>query len=77
MNYDEIQISGWYESEEGVVFIEMGEALDYNDLANKLLDSYGYDMIGVDMELEGEYTDGSAVNDVAVMIEMERIGETQ
>jgi hypothetical protein len=77
MNYDEIQISGWYESEEGVVFIEMSEALDYNDLANKLLDSYGYDMIGVDMELEGEYTDGSAVNDVAVMIEMERIGETQ
>jgi len=55
----------------------MGEALDYNDLANKLLDSYGYDMIGVYMELEGEYTDGSAVNDVAVMIEMERIGETQ
>ena len=77
MNYDEIQISGWYESEEGVVFIGMSEALDYNDLANKLLDSYGYDMIGVYMELEGEYTDGSAVNDVAVMIEMERIGETQ
>ena len=77
MNYDEIQISGWYESEEGVVHVEMGEALDYNDLANKLLDAYGYDMIGVDMELEGEYTDGSAVNDVAVMIEMERIGEAQ
>jgi hypothetical protein len=74
MDYNDIKISGWFESDEGVDFIEMSEALDVNDLANKLLGSYGYDIIGVDMELEGEYTDGSRVNDVAVMYELERIG---
>jgi hypothetical protein len=74
MDYNDIKISGWYEAEEGAAFVEMSEALDANDLANKLLDKYGYDIIGVDMELEGEYTDGSNVNDVAVMYELERIG---
>ena len=76
MSYEEIKISGWYESEEGVALIEIGEALDYNDLANKLLDTYGYDMVGVEMELDGEYTDGSIVNDMAVILELDRIGET-
>lgn len=74
MDYNDIKISGWYEAEEGVVFVEMHEAFDVKDLASKLLDSYGYNTIGVDMELEGEYTDGSIVNDMAVMVELERIG---
>jgi hypothetical protein len=74
MEHNDIKISGWYEADEGVDFIEMSEALDVNDLANKLLGSYGYYIIGVDMELEGEYTDGPRVNDVAVMYELERIG---
>jgi hypothetical protein len=69
-----MDISGWYEAEEGVDFVEIYEALDVKDLANKLLDKYGDDIIGVDMELDGEYTDGSAVNDMAVMVELERIG---
>jgi hypothetical protein len=69
-----IKISGWYEAEDGVGFVEIGEAFDVKDLANKLLDAYGGDIIGVDMELDGEYTDGSAVNDMAVMVELERIG---
>jgi hypothetical protein len=69
-----IDISGWYEAEDGVGFVEIGEAFDVKDLANKLLDKYGGDIIGVDMELDGEYTDGSAVNDMAVMVELERIG---
>jgi hypothetical protein len=74
MEHNDIKISGWYEADEGVEFIEMYEAFDVNDLANKLLDAYGGDIIGVDMELDGEYTDGSAVNDMAVMVELERIG---
>jgi hypothetical protein len=69
-----IDISGWYEAEDGVGFVEIGEAFDVKDLANKLLDVYGGDILGVDMELDGEYTDGSAVNDMAVMVELERIG---
>jgi hypothetical protein len=69
-----IDISGWYEAEDGVGFVEIGEAFDVKDLANKLLDKYGGDILGVDMELDGEYTDGSAVNDMAVMVELERIG---
>jgi hypothetical protein len=69
-----IDISGWYEAEDGVGFVEIGEAFDVKDLANKLLDKYGGDILGVDMELDGEYADGSAVNDMAVMVELERIG---
>jgi hypothetical protein len=69
-----MDISGWYEAEEGVDFVEIYAALDVKDLANKLLDKYGGDILGVDMELDGEYTDGSAVNDMAVMVELERIG---
>jgi hypothetical protein len=69
-----IDISGWYEAEDGVGFVEIGEALDVNDLANKLLDKYGDDIIGVDMELEGQYCDGSPVYDAAIMLELTRIG---
>jgi hypothetical protein len=69
-----MDISGWYEAEDGVGFVEIGEAFDVKDLANKLLDKYGGDILGVDMELDGEYADGSAVNDMAVMVELERIG---
>jgi len=76
MSYEEIKISGWYESEEGVALIEIKGALDYNDLAKKLLDAYGYDIVGVDMELDGEYTDGSIVNDMVVILELDRVGET-
>jgi hypothetical protein len=69
-----MDISGWYEAEDGVGFVEIGEALDVNDLANKLLDKYGDDIIGVDMELEGRYCNGSFVYDAAIMLELTRIG---
>ena len=69
-----MDISGWYEAEDGVGFVEIGEALNVNDLANKLLDKYGDDIIGVDVELEGQYCGGSPVYDSAVMLELTRIG---
>ena len=74
MEHNDIKISGWYEAEEGVDFIEIGEAFSVKDLAKKLFNKYGTDIIGVDMELDGEYANGYAVNDMAVMVELERIG---
>jgi len=74
MEHNDIKISGCFESDEGVDFIEIGEAFGVKDLAKKLLDKYGTDIIGVDMELDGEYANGYAVNDMAVMVELERIG---
>jgi len=74
MEHNDIKISGWYEAEEGVDFIEIGEAFSVKDLAKKLFNKYGTDIIGVDMELDGEYANGYAVNNLAVMVELERIG---
>jgi len=74
MEHNDIKISGWFESDEGVDFIEIGEAFSVKDLAKKLFNKYGTDIIGVDIELDGEYANGYAVNDLAVMVELERIG---
>jgi len=71
-----VDISGWYESEYGVNFIEVNGAKDVQDLATMLFLDYDTDCIGVDMELEGFYTTGLEVDDVALMIELEnRYGE--
>ena len=58
-----MRISGWYESEYGANIIGVLEASDASDLAQVLYLKYGEDVNGVDMELDGEYSDGSDVND--------------
>jgi hypothetical protein len=62
-------ISGWYESEYGAadIIIE-GPMATVDDLATALYVQYGEAVDGVDMELEGEYTDGTSVSDNTSMV---------
>ena len=56
-------ISGWYEGEYGAELIHLDNVKDVEDLADSLFRKYGEDCIGVDMELDGEFADGSSVED--------------
>ena len=58
-----MSISGWYESEYGAEIVDITEARDASDLAQALYLKYGEGINGVDMELDGVYSDGSDVND--------------
>lgn len=49
-------ISGWFETEEGAGFIEVSDVDTVGDLACVLYANYGVEVVGVDIELEGEYT---------------------
>ena len=61
-------ISGWYESEYGAEDIIIDEPMaTVDDLATALYVRYGSAVDGVDMELEGEYTNGASVSDSASM----------
>ena len=55
-------ISGWFESEEGAVLFEYEDITDYEALAFRLYLDFGDDCAGVDMEVEGEYIDGTDVS---------------
>ena len=61
-------ISGWYEGHYGATRIAIAGATDVESLANVLYNSYGEDCVGVDMELEGEYVDGTDVNTTMKML---------
>jgi len=54
-------ISGWYEGEYGARLIAISGACTVKELADRLYHHYGEDCIGVDMELSGEYRDGTDV----------------
>jgi hypothetical protein len=56
-------IAGWYEGEFGANQIAIANAATVEDLAELLYCRYGDDCIGVDMELSGNYTDGTDVED--------------
>lgn len=56
-------IAGWYEGEYGANQIAIANASNVEDLADMLYNRYGSDCVGVDMELSGEYTDGTDVED--------------
>ena len=58
-----MSVSGWYESEYGAEIVDISEARDASDLAQALYLKYGEGINGVDMELDGEYADGSDVSD--------------
>jgi len=55
-------ISGWFESEEGAVLFEYEDITDYEAPAFRLYLDFGDDCAGVDMEVEGEYLDGTDVS---------------
>ena len=55
-------ISGWFESEEGAVLFEYEDITDFEALAFRLYLDFGGDCAGVDMEVEGEYLDGTDVS---------------
>jgi hypothetical protein len=62
-------ISGWYESEYGAEDIIIEEPMaTVGDLAQALYIQYGEDLNGVDIELEGEYTNGTSVSDNTSMV---------
>ena len=54
-------ISGWFEAETGAVQFEYEDITDYEALAFRLYLQFGVDCCGVDMEVEGEYIDGTSV----------------
>tara|TARA_R110000744_G_scaffold1085_1_gene3942 strand:- start:130 stop:357 length:228 start_codon:yes stop_codon:yes gene_type:complete len=62
-------ISGWFESEEGAVIFDYEDVEDYEALAQLLYLDFGDDAWMVDMEIEGEYLDGTEVN--TQMVELE------
>ena len=55
-------ISGWFEGECGATMVEYENIPDFEALAFRLYLDFGADCAGVDMELEGEYTDGTDVS---------------
>lgn len=55
-------ISGWYETDYGTVMFHVEDIKTLEDLAQNLYLDHP-DMYGADFELEGEYADGSDVND--------------
>jgi hypothetical protein len=62
-------ISGWYESEYGAEDIIIEEPMaTVGDLAQALYIQYGEAVNGVDIELEGEYTNGTSVSDNTSMV---------
>lgn len=54
-----MSISGWFESEYGAVLVDYEYVSDSEDLASRLYKAFGADCWGVDLELEGEYIDGT------------------
>jgi len=77
MSYQDITVSGWFESDEGVAFIEVDVPVkDAEELAMVLYDMTGGDILGVDMEFEGEYSDGKQVEDLDLIHYLDIIGDT-
>ena len=71
-------ISGWYEGEYDAIHIAVVDALDAEGLALALYEQHGDDCVGVDMELDGEYLDGTEVNTTMtnVLAELDFISTT-
>lgn len=61
-------ISGWYESEYGACDIIIDSAKDVECLTQSIYLKYGDECVGVDMELEGEYDDGTDVSETMMAI---------
>tara|TARA_R110002153_G_scaffold271803_2_gene439649 strand:+ start:523 stop:750 length:228 start_codon:yes stop_codon:yes gene_type:complete len=57
-----VLISGWFESEEGAALFDYEDVEDYEALAQLLYLDFGDDCAGVDLEVDGEYLDGTNVS---------------
>jgi len=55
-------ISGWFEAETGAVQFDYEDLQNHEDLAARLYTQFGDDCNGVDMEVDGEYIDGTDVS---------------
>lgn len=71
-------ISGWYEGEYDAIHVAVVDALDAEGLALSLYEDHGDECVGVDMELDGEYLDGTDVNTTMtnVLAELDYISVT-
>jgi hypothetical protein len=52
-------ISGWFESDEGIVLFDYEDVENYADLAQLLYLDFGDDCAGVELEVDGEYPNGT------------------
>jgi hypothetical protein len=72
----DITVSGWYESDEGVAFLEIDFPVkDAEALAMVLYGMAGGYILGADMEFEGEYADGKEVEDLDLIHYLDIIGD--
>jgi hypothetical protein len=76
MDYQDIKISGWYEAEVGPVFLEFEEAKDAEELAMMMYETSDGECLGVDLEMDGEYSDGKEVKDLDIIHYLDIIGDT-
>lgn len=53
-----MNISGWYESDQGAVLFDFEDVEDSEELSARLYLRYGEDCNGVDIEIEGDYLNG-------------------
>jgi len=56
-------VSGWYEGEYNIISFHYDDVRDPIHLAELLLNQFGKDCVGVDLEVSGEYLDGSDAED--------------
>jgi len=58
-----MSVSGWYEGEYNIINFHYDDVRDPIHLAELLLNQFGKDCVGVDLEVSGEYLDGSDAED--------------
>jgi len=58
-----MSVSGWYEGEYNIINFHYDDVRGPIHLAELLLNQFGKDCVGVDLEVSGEYLDGSDAED--------------
>jgi hypothetical protein len=76
MDYQDIKISGWYEDEVGPVFLEFEDVKDAEELAMMMYEASDGECLGVDLEMDGEYSDGTEVENLDIIHYLDIIGDT-
>tara|TARA_R100000951_G_C2532312_1_gene146755 strand:- start:318 stop:527 length:210 start_codon:yes stop_codon:yes gene_type:complete len=56
-------VSGWFEGENSIISFHYDNVKNPLDLAVLLLNQFGKDCVGVDLEISGEYLDGVDAED--------------
>jgi len=69
-------VSGWYETEGGVdVFDFEGDFETHEDVAAYMYINFAPECIGVDMEIEGELSNGHSIDVMSVTAQLEWLSE--